>query len=169
MAVKARKKETKQTSAPKQRRIFFWTKGGFYHSLFEYSTNLFHCNQMWRQQFLSGKPGTDVFSIISRSALRNSMSCVHRRSIVTSKFPYGECGFRKIVTEGTFLIDKTSYIRTLEATGKYNKIWRPRRFGKTMVCDMLAEYYDAANSKKQVVYLPFNPQCFLFLKLLLFP
>ena len=66
-------------------------------------------------------------------------------------FPYGESGFRTIMADGSFCIDKTSYIRTLETSGKYLKMWRPRRFGKTLVCDMLAEYYDASNSADQVI------------------
>ena len=71
----------------------------------------------------------------------------------TSKFPYGVSGFRKIMADGRFCVDKTSYIRTLETSGDYLKIWRPRRFGKTLVCDMLAEYYDASNSADQVMLL----------------
>ena len=68
-------------------------------------------------------------------------------------FPYGVSGFRTIMADKSFCIDKTSYIRTLEMSGKYLKIWRPRRFGKTLVCDMLAEYYDASNSADQVILL----------------
>jgi len=71
----------------------------------------------------------------------------------TSKFPYGVSGFRKIMADGRYCVDKTSYIRTLETSAKYLKIWRPRRFGKTLVCDMLAEYYDASNSADQVILL----------------
>ena len=72
---------------------------------------------------------------------------------VASKFPYGVSGFRKIMANKRFCVDKTSYIRTLETSAKYLKIWRPRRFGKTLVCDMLAEYYDASNSADQVILL----------------
>jgi hypothetical protein len=68
-------------------------------------------------------------------------------------FPYGMSGFRTIMSDKSFCIDKTSYIRTLEMSGKYIKIWRPKRFGKTLVCDMLAEYYDASNSADQVILL----------------
>ena len=71
----------------------------------------------------------------------------------TSKFPYGVSGFRQIMAYKSFCVDKTSYIRTLETSGYYLKIWRPRRFGKTLVCDMLAEYYDASNSPAQVILL----------------
>lgn len=71
----------------------------------------------------------------------------------TPKFPYGASGFRQIMAYKSFCVDKTSYIRTLETSGYYLKIWRPRRFGKTLVCDMLAEYYDASNSPAQVILL----------------
>ena len=74
------------------------------------------------------------------------------RSVVTAKFPYGESSFGTIKSENSFFVDKTKYIRTLEASGKYIKIWRPRRFGKTLFCDMLAQYYDAANSKDKVFF-----------------
>ena len=84
------------------------------------------------------------------------VSITQSRTLVTARFPYGESSFRTIQSEGSFLIDKTIYIRTLEASGKFNKIWRPRRFGKTVVCDMLSEYYDAANSKDKVIYLRLN-------------
>ena len=72
---------------------------------------------------------------------------------VAPKFPYGESRFRTVMADKSFCIDKTSYIRTLETSAKYLKIWRPRRFGKTLVCDMLAEYYDASNSADQVILL----------------
>jgi hypothetical protein len=56
-------------------------------------------------------------------------------------------------------VDKTAYIRTLEASGKFIKIWRPRRFGKTLFCETLAEYYDAAISTDQV--FNFSSVCIL--------
>jgi hypothetical protein len=66
------------------------------------------------------------------------------------KFPYGVSSFKKIIQEKQFCADKTKYICKLEKVGNYNKIWRPRRFGKTLICDMLTEYYDAANKREQV-------------------
>ncbi len=66
------------------------------------------------------------------------------------KFPYGKSSFKTIMSEGSFFVDKTLYIKVLEASGKYIKIWRPRCFGKTLVCDMLSEYYDLANSAEEV-------------------
>lgn len=59
-------------------------------------------------------------------------------------FPYGTSDFRDIVDCRQFFVDKTSYIPLLESAGKYNCIWRPRRFGKSLLCSMLANYYDKA-------------------------
>ena len=38
---------------------------------------------------------------------------------VAPKFPYGVSGFRTIIADKSFYIDKTSYIRTLETSAKY--------------------------------------------------
>ncbi|KAJ1402496.1 hypothetical protein B484DRAFT_437600 [Ochromonadaceae sp. CCMP2298] len=67
-------------------------------------------------------------------------------------FPYGIVSFKMIIEEKRFLSDKTMYIKKLEAASNHIKIWRPRRFGKTLVCDMLEQYYDKANSKTQKYY-----------------
>jgi hypothetical protein len=100
-----------------------------------------------------------MLSILSRKSFRSSLSYFHRRTVVFAKFPYGESSFRTIKSEGSFCVDKTAYIRTLEASGKFIKIWRPRRFGKTLFCETLAEYYDAAISTDQV--FNFSSVCIL--------
>jgi hypothetical protein len=63
---------------------------------------------------------------------------------------HGESSFKTIVNENDFYCDKTSFISKLESAGKFLKIWRPRQFGKTLVCDMLKEYYDKTNSQEKV-------------------
>ncbi len=68
-------------------------------------------------------------------------------------FPYGVVTLKKIVTEGRFFVDKTKYIRELERYGKYFKIWRPRRFGKSMICEQLKLYYDKALPEEEVTFL----------------
>ena len=59
----------------------------------------------------------------------------HKRII-----PYGVINWAKLVHECLF-VDNTSYIRKLEnvATPVF---LRPKRFGKSIVCSMLAHYYD---------------------------
>ena len=62
------------------------------------------------------------------------------------KVPYGEVDFKRIRTEGYIYIDKTMYIEKLEQNSKIIYT-RPRRFGKSMLTNMLDYYYsiDTAN------------------------
>ncbi|MCP4106621.1 MAG: AAA family ATPase [Desulfobacteraceae bacterium] len=57
------------------------------------------------------------------------------------KFPYGISDFRKIITRGYFYCDRTDRIPLLE-NGEYLLFLRPRRFGKSLLLSMLANYYD---------------------------
>jgi len=59
------------------------------------------------------------------------------------KFPYAISDFREIMREGYFYCDRTDRIPLLEQ-GKYLLFLRPRRFGKTLLLSMLANYYDVA-------------------------
>ncbi|MEZ4526028.1 MAG: AAA family ATPase [Desulfobacterales bacterium] len=59
------------------------------------------------------------------------------------KFPYGICDFRKITTKNYFYCDRTDRIPLLER-GEYLLFLRPRRFGKSLLLSMLANYYDVA-------------------------
>ena len=56
------------------------------------------------------------------------------------RIPYGVINWATLVRECLF-VDNTSYIRKLEdvATPVF---LRPKRFGKSIVCSMLAHYYD---------------------------
>jgi len=65
---------------------------------------------------------------------------------ISNLFPYGISDWKTIVTQGRFYVDKTKYIEILENSGDYWKIWRPRRFGKSLFCDQLHHYYDKAVS-----------------------
>ncbi|MCP4353643.1 MAG: AAA family ATPase [Desulfobacterales bacterium] len=59
------------------------------------------------------------------------------------KFPYGISDFKKIITKGHFYCDRTDRIHLLEK-GDYLLFLRPRRFGKSLLLSMLANYYDVA-------------------------
>ncbi|MEE4356682.1 MAG: AAA family ATPase [Desulfococcaceae bacterium] len=59
------------------------------------------------------------------------------------KFPYGICDFRKITTKGYFYCDRSDRIPLLERA-EYQLFLRPRRFGKSLLLSMLANYYDVA-------------------------
>jgi len=54
---------------------------------------------------------------------------------------YGEAGFKSIIEDNGYYVDKTEYIRKLE---KYRcpVFLRPRRFGKSLWCTTLKYYYD---------------------------
>ena len=56
------------------------------------------------------------------------------------KIPYGVINWAELVRE-CFIVDNTRYIRELEAI-KTPVFLRPKRFGKSVVCSMLAHYYD---------------------------
>ncbi|OQX08069.1 MAG: AAA family ATPase, partial [Thiothrix lacustris] len=63
---------------------------------------------------------------------------------MSQKIPYGESNFKTVITDGYVYIDKTAYIPTLENSGKYLFLMRPRRFGKSLFLSMLEYYYDVA-------------------------
>ncbi|MCK5523965.1 MAG: AAA family ATPase [Thiomargarita sp.] len=54
---------------------------------------------------------------------------------------YGVADYQKIVRENGYFVDKTHYIEKLEQN--QNQVFlRPRRFGKSLFCQMLECYYD---------------------------
>ena len=57
------------------------------------------------------------------------------------QFPYGISDFKSIITEKYFYCDRTGKIPLLERS-KSQLFIRPRRFGKSLLLSMLANYYD---------------------------
>ncbi len=64
------------------------------------------------------------------------------------KVPYGLSDYEKIVREGYYYVDKTSYLRTLEEVGSYLFFIRPRRFGKSLFLSMMETYYDVSKADR---------------------
>lgn len=60
------------------------------------------------------------------------------------KIPYAVLNYEEIITKGYYYIDKTNYIEKLEQY-KAPVFLRPRRFGKTLFCSVLKNYYDINN------------------------
>ena len=60
------------------------------------------------------------------------------------KIPYGVADFKTVRNEGLYYIDKTGYIPLLEQAGSFLFFVRPRRFGKSLMANMLRCYYDIA-------------------------
>ncbi|MEA1050518.1 AAA family ATPase, partial [Lamprobacter modestohalophilus] len=59
------------------------------------------------------------------------------------KLPIGISTFREIREEGYYYVDKTAYALRLIEQGKYYFLSRPRRFGKSLFLDTLAELFQA--------------------------
>lgn len=56
-------------------------------------------------------------------------------------YPIDTANFKWIRERGCVYVDKTSYISKLTQSGKYYFLARPRRFGKSLFLDTLAEYF----------------------------
>ncbi len=58
------------------------------------------------------------------------------------RFPYGIADFRRIRRQGRVYVDRTAHIRDIEMLGDVLVFLRPRRFGKPLWLQTLANYYD---------------------------
>lgn len=58
------------------------------------------------------------------------------------KFPYGVSDFHRIRTDNYLYLDRSAFIPLLEDAGRQLVFLRPRRFGKSLLLSMLANYYD---------------------------
>ena len=57
------------------------------------------------------------------------------------KLPLGIQNFREIIEEGHVYVDKTMFIHRLITGGKSYFLSRPRRFGKSLLLDTIAEVF----------------------------
>lgn len=57
------------------------------------------------------------------------------------KYPVDSANFRHIREGGFVYVDKTEYIHRLTGSGTYYFLARPRRFGKSLFLDTMAEYF----------------------------
>ena len=65
------------------------------------------------------------------------------------KIPSGVINWAELVRECLF-VDNTAYIRDLEPC-KTPVFLRPKRFGKSVVCSMLAHYYDVSLKDRSIL------------------
>lgn len=56
--------------------------------------------------------------------------------------PYGISDFQQLRREGKYYADKTMFLQTMELTGNFLFLVRPRRFGKSIFLSMMRSYYD---------------------------
>jgi len=64
------------------------------------------------------------------------------------RLPYGLSDYERIKTEEYYYIDKTHHIPTLEEAPDFLFFLRPRRFGKSLLINMLIAYYDVSYKEK---------------------
>ncbi|RYH10256.1 hypothetical protein EON65_39530 [archaeon] len=96
-----------------------------------------------------------IKTFFTRSAIRRFPLRSLSFTVKENYFPYGDSSWVSILGNKSFYVDKTKAIEQLESTGKYLKLFRPRRFGKSLFCNQLALYYDVLESgSKEVRFLP---------------
>lgn len=64
------------------------------------------------------------------------------------RIPYAITNYRDIRLENMYYVDKTRYIEKIEDANSYFFFIRPRRFGKTLLLQMLSYYYDINYAKE---------------------
>jgi hypothetical protein len=101
--------------------------------------------QISTQQY--SRPTKNAFRFCTNTEASNEQDLVSRPDAL---FPYGETDWKKIVENKWFCVDKTGFIPALERSGSYVKIWRPRRIGKSLLCEQLKYYYDMAVDEEEV-------------------
>ncbi|MFZ1643346.1 MAG: AAA family ATPase, partial [Candidatus Contendobacter sp.] len=69
------------------------------------------------------------------------------------KLPIGLQNLREMRTEGYVYIDKTAHVARLAEEGKYYFLARPRRFGKSLLVDTLAEAFAGRRELFEGLYL----------------
>ena len=62
----------------------------------------------------------------------------------SEQIPYGVKDFKRIRLENRYYVDKTAFIRRMEERADFLFFVRPRRFGKSLLCETLRCYYDVA-------------------------
>jgi len=62
--------------------------------------------------------------------------------------PYGLTDYTRLARENYYYVDKTHFIPLIEQFASYLFLIRPRRFGKTLLINMLAAYYDINNADR---------------------
>ena len=63
------------------------------------------------------------------------------------QIPYGVKDFKRIRLEDFYYVDKTAFLRKMEARANFLFFVRPRRFGKSLLCETLRCYYDVAEKE----------------------
>ncbi len=69
------------------------------------------------------------------------------RGMRSEQMPYGVKDFKRIRLENRYYVDKTAFIRKMEERADFLFFVRPRRFGKSLLCETLRCYYEVAEKE----------------------
>jgi hypothetical protein len=58
------------------------------------------------------------------------------------RIPYGKQNWEDVRLDNFYYVDKSRFIAEIEASNDYFFFIRPRRFGKSLLMNMLRQYYD---------------------------
>ena len=67
---------------------------------------------------------------------------IMRQEKTPLRLPYGMQNWEDVRRENYYYVDKTRFIPEIEAANRYFFFIRPRRFGKSLLVNMLRQYYD---------------------------
>ena len=120
-----------------------------------WSTEVKRGFQLWETQFpeYTGTAGNFFNHKIAWSAFPASLRPPRRYGMIYGmsdrnlQIPCGVFDFKTIRTEGLYYVDKTGFIPLLEQAGRFLFFVRPRRFGKSLMANMLRCYYDIAEER----------------------
>ncbi|MDL2213826.1 ATP-binding protein, partial [Bacteroides sp. OttesenSCG-928-N06] len=62
--------------------------------------------------------------------------------------PYGITDYARIIRDNYYYVDKTHFIPLIEQAASFFFLIRPRRFGKSLLLNMLDSYYDINNANR---------------------
>ncbi|NDV65705.1 hypothetical protein D0T60_10680 [Bacteroides sp. 224] len=62
--------------------------------------------------------------------------------------PYGLSDYERMARDNYYYVDKTHFIPLIEQAASYFFLIRPRRFGKSLLLNMLDSYYDINNAER---------------------
>ncbi len=74
-------------------------------------------------------------------------------ALMKKKLPIGLQNLREMRTQGYVYVDKTAHVARLAEEGKYYFLARPRRFGKSLLVDTLAEAFAGSRELFEGLYL----------------
>jgi hypothetical protein len=74
-------------------------------------------------------------------------------AMTRQKLPIGIQTFREIREEGYYYVDKTPFAWQLIEQGQYYFLSRPRRFGKSLFLDTLAEVFAGSEALFRGLYI----------------